>query len=163
MVDMTDSSSAGVSVWERELAAHLTEHLQAERVLLDQYSAIGQNTQSKAFRYLVNLLVEDEIRHHRLFTQLADSLETSASLTGEDPAIPYLDLHRGEQDAILSATRQLMDNEEQDSRELKRLRRQLRDVKDTTLWDLLVELMERDTEEHIAILRFVSKHAGRSR
>jgi hypothetical protein len=56
-----------------------------------------------------------------------------------------------------------MDNEEQDRRELKRLRRQLRDVKDTTLWDLLVELMERDTERHIAILRFVSKHTGRSR
>jgi hypothetical protein len=29
------------------------------------------------------------------------------------------------------------------------------------LWSVLVELMERDTQKHIAILRFVRKHAGR--
>ena len=52
-------------------------------------------------------------------------------------------------------------SEARDARELKRLQRELRDVKDTTLWSLLVDLMQRDTQKHIAILRFVRKHAGR--
>jgi hypothetical protein len=34
-------------------------------------------------------------------------------------------------------------------------------VKDSSLWSLLVELMQRDTQKHIAILRFVTKHARR--
>ena len=28
----------------------------------------------------------------------------------------------------------------------------------TTLWGLLVELMQRDTDKHIAVLTFVKKH-----
>jgi hypothetical protein len=55
--------------------------------------------------------------------------------------------------------RSFFDNEERDIAELKRLKRELRDVKDTSLWELLVELMQRDTEKHIAILKFVRKRA----
>jgi hypothetical protein len=39
------------------------------------------------------------------------------------------------------------------------LEHDLKDVKDTSLWELLVELMQHDTEKHLAILRFVQKHA----
>ena len=60
---------------------------------------------------------------------------------------------------VLDTTRRLLHQEEQDLCELKALRRDLRDVKDTTLWDLLVELMQRDTDKHIAILRFAHSHA----
>ncbi len=52
-----------------------------------------------------------------------------------------------------------MENEQKDARELKRLQRELRMVKDTSLWGLLVDLMQRDTRKHIAILRFVRNHA----
>ena len=47
-----------------------------------------------------------------------------------------------------------MEGKKQDPRELKKLQKELRDVKDTTLWSLLVDLMQRDTEKHIAILDF---------
>ena len=35
-------------------------------------------------------------------------------------------------------------------------------MKDTTLWQLLVKVMELDTEKHAEILRFVRKHARAS-
>ena len=163
MAEITDESSAGASPWERDLYAHLTSHVQAERGLLEEYSAIAEKTESKAFRYLVNLLIEDEIRHHRLFGELAESLKTEALLTGEEPAVPYLDFARSDTAAVRAATKTLTESEAQDAKELKRLRRELRDVRGTSLWSLLVDLMERDTAKHLAVLRFVSEHTPASR
>jgi hypothetical protein len=162
MVDMTDESSAGASAWERDLYAHFSSHVQAERGLLEEYSAIAEKTESKAFRYLVDLLIEDEIRHHRLFAELAESLKAQA-LIGEEPMVPYMDFERSDPVAVRAATKTLTESEERDARELKRLRRKLRDVKDTSLWSLLVDLMERDTDKHLAVLRFVREHTPASR
>jgi rubrerythrin len=157
---MTDESNRGASAWERQLWTHLTDHVKAERGLLEEYSAVAEQAQSKAFRYIVNLLIEDEIRHHRIFSELAKSLETEALLKREDPIVPYPDFDQADRAAVLDCTQRLLKNEEQDARELKRLQRELHDVKDTTLWSLLVDLMQRDTQKHIALLRFVKKHAG---
>jgi len=161
MTEMTSESSAGPSVWERDLYAHLTSHVEAERGLLEEYSLVAQESPSIAFRYLVNLLIEDEIRHHRIFTDLAESLKTDALLEGKDPVVPNLDFNRANSNAVLDLTERLLQRERQDADELRRLQRELRVVKDTSLWSLLVDLMERDTQKHIAILRFVKKHAGR--
>jgi len=135
--------------------------VEAERGLLEEYSAVAERSSSKAFSYLVNLLIEDEIRHHRLFLELAKSLKTEAELAGGDPVVPYMDFADADRAAVLDATKELLASEEQDALELKRLQHELRDVKDTTLWGLLVDLMQRDTQKHIAILRFVKKHARR--
>ena len=164
MTDMTDASSAGASEWERDLYAHLTSHVEAERGLLEEYRTAAEQSPSKALRYLVDLLIEDEIRHHRIFNELADSLKTEALLGGKDPIVPHLDFGRAaNNEAVIDLTEQLLQNEQKDAQELKRLQRELRDVKDTSLWGILVDLMERDTQKHIAILRFAKKHAGRRR
>jgi rubrerythrin len=159
MIDMKNESSAGPSPWERDLYAHLSEHADAERGLLEQYSTVAKETPSKAFQYLVNLLIEEEIRHHKIFSELAESLKDEALAGGRNAIIPTLDFDRANHDAVLDATQRLLANEQKDARDLKGLRRSLRDVKDTSLWSLLVELMERDTQKHIAILTFVRKHA----
>ena len=70
-----------------------------------------------------------------------------------------MDLHHAQGAAVLEATATLIQREEDDARQLKKLHRELGDLKDTTLWDLLVDLMERDTQKHIAILRFAQRHA----
>jgi hypothetical protein len=162
MIDMMNSSAAGPSAWARDLYAHLTSHVELERGLLEEYRAAAEASSSKAFAYLVNLLIEDEIRHHRIFSALADSLETMSLRPGSaDPQVPYLDFNRTDNEAVSDLTETLLEKEHQDALELKRLRRELRDVKDTTLWGLLVDLMERDTQKHIAILKFVKKNTKR--
>ncbi len=161
-IDMTDASSAGPSAWERGLYAHLTSHVEAERDLLQEYRSAAQTSPSKALRYLVNLLIEDEIRHHRIFMELAETLKNDALLKDTEPSIPYIDFDRmSNRDAVIDLTDQLLQREQADAQELKRLRHELREVKDTSLWGLLVDMMERDTQKHIAILRFAKKHAGR--
>ncbi len=161
MTDMKNESSAGPSAWERDLHAHLTSHVAIERGMLEEYRSAAEASTSKAFKYLVDLLIEDEIRHHQIFLDLADSLETFALKPGTDPKIPNLDFNQTNQDAILELTEQLLEKEQEDALELKRLQRELRDVKNTSLWGLLVDLMERDTQKHIAILNFAKKNVGR--
>jgi hypothetical protein len=151
----------GASVWERDLWQHLQDHVEKERTLLDAYAAIARETQSKAFGYLVKMLLTDELNHHRIFIQLAASLRAAAEL-GRNPIIPDLDFEKVGGASVLDATRQLAEIEGQDRRELEELRKELRDVRDTTLWSLLVELMQRDTEKHLALLQFVESHVERA-
>lgn len=161
MIDMTNSSAAGPSSWARDLYAHLTSHVEKERGMLEEYRSAAEASSSKAFEYLVNLLIEDEIRHHRILLELADSLETISLRPGEEPQVPYLDFNRTNKEAVSDLTEKLLENEQRDALELKRLQRELREVKDTSIWGLLVDLMERDTQKHIAILKFVKKHTKR--
>jgi hypothetical protein len=161
MIDMTNSSAAGPSAWARDLHAHLTSHVEIERGMLEEYRSAAEASSSKAFEYLVNLLIEDEIRHHRIFLELADSLETMSLRPGADPQVPYLDFNRTNKEAVLDLTETLLEKEQQDALELKRLQSELGDVKDTSIWGLLVDLMQRDTQKHIAILKFVKKHTKR--
>jgi hypothetical protein len=156
---MTNETSSGPSAWDREIFNHLTSHVQTERGMLEEYSAIADKTHSEAFRYLVDLLIEDETRHHRIFQEIADSLKTTSLGEGTKPAVPNLDFRLADSAEVREGTNILLEKELEDLVELKRLKRELRDVNDTTLWGLLIELMQRDTDKHIAILHFVQKHA----
>jgi hypothetical protein len=156
--EMTISAPIGASVWESELFMHLTTHIERERAVLQEYAEAADATGSKAFSYVVGLLMEDERRHHELFASLARSLKTEAELRPEDPEVPYMDFARTDRERVRELSVRLLNNELDDSRELKQLHKMLRDVKDTTLWDLLVNLMRRDTDKHIAMLEFVLRH-----
>ena len=163
MSDGTMEAPRGASLWEEQMVKLLVHHVDNERELLDEYVRLAAETTSKAFAYLVNLLIDDEVRHHRLFVALAESLRADASLLGEEPPIPHLDFDRVDRERVIAASERLIVNEETDLKELKRLRRELHDLEDTTIWSLLVELMQRDTDKHIAMLEFVHKHASRRR
>ena len=158
---MTDTASerlAGASVWEQEVYEHLTEHIQNERSVLEAYVAAAEATDSKALAYVVKLLIDDERHHHHLFQELADSLKHEAEFHSGEPAIPRLDFTLADSPAVRELTDELINRERADLKELKKLQKDIRDLKDTTLWSLLVELMQRDTDKHIAMLRFVQTH-----
>ncbi len=157
---MTDATNdlIGASYLEQELYTHLTEHVQNEREVLERYVAAADATYSHALTYLVKLLIDDERRHHMLFNELASSLKHDAEFHSGEPTIPRMDFNRVDGTAVRELTDELVKREQQDKKELKKLQKDLRDLKDTTLWSLLVDLMQRDTEKHIAMLQFVQQH-----
>jgi len=157
MTDTTDDL-IGASHVEQELYTHLTEHVRNERQVLERYVAAADATYSHALTYLVKLLIDDERRHHMMFNELASSLKHDAEFHSGEPTIPHMDFDRVDGAAVRELTDELMEREQQDKKELKKLQKELRDLKDTTLWSLLVDLMQRDTEKHIAMLRFVQQH-----
>jgi len=151
------------SSWVQRLFTHLTDHVRIERGLLEAYAEAAEALESKAFTYLVRLLIEDEQRHHRLFAEMAASLKSEAEIQPGEPVIPRMDFDRVAPVALREATNRLLENEKKDREELKQLRRELRSFEDRTLWALLVELMQRDTDKHIAMISFAQRHANRTR
>ncbi len=152
------TNTIGWSFAETELFSHLSGHAKREGAILEEYAQAASATKSKALAYLVEILMEDERRHHRWFAELASSLEADASFSGTEPVVPRMDFHRADRVAVRAVTDRLLEHEKADEKELNRLQRELREVSGTTLWGLLVELMQRDTDKHIAVLTFVKKH-----
>lgn len=148
-----NTNLAGASVWERDLYDHLIGHVDAESAVIARYEDAATRTSSDAFRYIARLIVEDERRHHRLIEDLAESLEHFVGLTDDPGPVPRLDPpeHR---DDLVRLTEELLAIEQADRRDLQKLRKKLEVVGTTTLWQLVVDMMQRDTDKHIAILKF---------
>ena len=60
---------------------------------------------------------------------------------------------------LIAAVDELLELEKSDAKQLKNLQRTLKDVRKTTMWSLLTELMALDTQKHIHILEFLRDHA----
>ena len=148
----------GASVWEQNLFDAFGEHVETERELLEEYEKLAEETSSSGFAYLARMIVDDENRHHKLFGDLAESVKALTEARLDDspvPNIPVTGLEDAERHRILDLTERLLEHERQDAKELGKLAKELKPVKDTTLWQLLVQLMHADTKKHIQILEFI--------
>ena len=67
-----------------------------------------------------------------------------------------------DRERILASTERLFAFEEQDNRDCRWLAKELKDVRNTTLWELVVRLMQQDNEKHRRILRFIRDRAQES-
>lgn len=153
----------GASTWEQDLFDVLVNHIEKERETLEEYVQAAQETRSKAFAYVVGLLVEDEKRHHELFRALAQTVKSEAELMPGTPVIPYMDFDRVDPVKVRELSLKMLRHEDDDAKELRRLHERLQEVQHTTLWDLVVGLMRRDTDKHIAMLEFVLAHTPRAK
>lgn len=150
----------GASVWQQEIFDYVSQHVAAEGALLQEYQRLAEDPNgSPAFRYVAGLILADERRHHQLFNDLAESIRQMAELRYEDEPIPPLHGLKADRDRILAATERLIDSERSDQRELKELSRKIKDVRDTTLWGLLLEIMQDDNAKHIKMLKFIRDRA----
>lgn len=158
---MTDQL-VGASVWEQTLYDHLTTHENDERELLVEYQQAAADSGSAAFRYLTSLIVEDEARHHRLFRELAESLRMDAELRPGEPPVPRLGGWGPDPHRVAEISDRLARHEEMDLEVLRSIRKEMSDIRDTTMWALLVKIMELDTMKHTEILNFVRRQAKKS-
>ena len=147
----------GASIWERELYDHLTSHVQREGELLEKYVAAATATGSQAFAYVVRLLAADERRHHGQMGDLARSLKAEIELNEAELAVPRFDFDKVDREAVLAITRELLENEKNDAAALRKLRQDLKSTEGATLWGLIVETMQIDTQKHMALRRYVQR------
>ncbi len=144
------------SVDERELVQLLAKHASEEGALLHRYERFTREASSSSARYLVALIVEDERRHHRVLAEMANAIAWEDSGEAPPGTVPWM--APASDEALQRETQALLAAERQDRRELQAFKKRLKDYEDTTLWGLLVELMLRDTDKHIAILTFIRQH-----
>ena len=150
---------AGASVWEQELYDHVTAHGKNEGEVLQGYADLAETTDSPAFAYLARLILDDERRHHQVLDELAETIRTTAELSGEPTPIPDLPLLTADRERILTMTERFLALENEDNKALDRLAKELKDVRNTTLWELVVRLMQDDNAKHRRILEFIRDRA----
>ena len=109
-------------------------------------------------RFTLDLIAEDEGRHHRLYDEWARTVREMVLVTEPGDAVPDL-TREPDPDRLVAAVDDLLAVEKDDAQQLKVLEKSLKDVRHTTVWPLLVELMEMDTRKHIKILEFLREHA----
>lgn len=147
----------GASVADRDLVALISRHGREEAARLERYEALADEA-SPAMRYLVELVVEDERRHHRLLAEIADAIAWG-TVEHQGTPVPRAGT-AGADAALVREAKALLASEKADRRELRRLRRHLRHFTGT-LWPLLVDVMLCDTNKHVRILEFVADLDGR--
>jgi hypothetical protein len=151
--------ATGASAGTYKVVGAIERHGREEGELLERYQRFIDSAESPAARYLVNLILEDERRHHRVLGDLANTVAWGRVDSPAD-VVPVYPEAIESNTALKAETRKLLRHELHDRAELRRLRRRLRAFGDAPLWILLVDLMLADTDKHIHILRFVLRGEG---
>ncbi|MGH8927068.1 MAG: hypothetical protein ACRDWH_01860 [Acidimicrobiia bacterium] len=152
-----------IDLWAQKLTHYLQEHMDTEREALRSYAHLAEETKSDRVRFLINMVIDDEVRHHRLFQDMVhwmraehsqrDDIETRI---GRSPAVGVGE----ERDHLIQMTEQLLEMEQDDERELKELQKIVTEVEDTAWWSTLVESMRLDTRKHIMLIEAIKELAS---
>lgn len=149
------------SNWDDRVLAHIDAHLDVESTAEQAYEALAEGTDFR-IAYLAKLVASEERRHHQILEDIARSLRARTDDDGgRSPGSHQVVLSPEEREKLLAATRELIDLERRDTSDLRQLRRDLRLSPPETIWPLLVELMEDDTEKHLKILREIERRLRR--
>jgi Arc/MetJ-type ribon-helix-helix transcriptional regulator len=159
MIAVSDDHLVGATIWQQELFDLLLAHERDEEEVISAYEAFAEEAHSDAVRYLVRLILDDEKRHHRVLSELANTIRADATFEKRGARVPHLDVHHRD-DSLLQETDRFLALELKDRAELKHLARKVRTV-GGALDAFVVELLQSDTERHIRILHFI-KNAVRS-
>jgi hypothetical protein len=148
-----------ISAFDATVLAHLTEHLAGESEILDEYHLLAASPDAPV-RYLAQLIIEDEERHHRVLTELANQFRSTASLGEREPQVPWL-TKSTDRHGLARSVRRLRKFERRDLRQLRRLARRLRPIRDSSLDPVIVATLEMDTRKHLRYLRELHRIARR--
>ncbi len=136
----------------------LKEHGQREDSVLASYRHLVDQSTDEGIRYLGELIIEDEERHHREVVEMVNRIESWMKGVEIEPSTPQLSPRVDR--ALLEETHRLIALEHQEAKDLHVMKRELHGTSPITLLPLLVELMIQATHRHIEILQFIRSYSG---
>jgi len=144
----------GDDEWWARVVHEFHAHVREESGFLTAYEDLVARSEDDSVRFLIGLILDDEHRHHDLFTSMAGASVGEAAFPGP-PSVPPETAS-----ALLGPTASFLAAEREESKKLAALRRDLKGAGDS-LWPLMVELMEIDTAKHVRILEFLRERLAR--
>src|SRR5262245_9808427 len=143
----------GYSV-ERLLEA-VEAHARAEQDALGLYQRVADQSGDPIVALVMQLILDDEQRHHTLLGRMATSLRNALEWRSEPGALPSgNEPPRGIHAELLETTRELIKEEHDGARYLRKLAGGQRGL-NAGLATVLLEMMALDSEKHAYLLRFV--------
>jgi hypothetical protein len=143
--------------WWATVTHEFQAHVREETGFLEAYEALVAGCDDETVRFLLELIVADERRHHDLFSSLADA----AVAGGGGPTPPGVTPEEAAR--LLEPTRRFLDAEREESRKLAALHKELKPLHSDTSWPLIVELMQIDTAKHVRILEYLCERLAAAR
>ena len=104
------------------------------------------------------LILEDEQRHHRVLSEMVNHLRSSGRLDDQSSRVPFLS-RSADAGRLRDSVRRLRACERKDLRELRRLRRHLGVLRDSSLHGVLVSALIIDTRKHLLYLKTLARLA----
>ncbi len=140
------------------MTKYLKGHLETEQGALEAYTTLVESRPDDIISYLIRTILADEERHHALFGEILNSLESKIGWKDVEPRVPSLSSTINDREALLATTDELLALEREDAKELKTLRKTWRQAGgEYGLWSMLVEGAELDTEKHIRMLKYLRR------
>ena len=149
----------GTSVGEFDAALMqlLEQHLADEGVILEQYQELADSSDA-AVRYIAELIIDDERRHHIVLTEMLNRIRTSAWFVDQEPRIPWF-TRSADPQGLKKNVRRLRSFERHDLRELRKLERRLGFLRRDSINGVLVRALIMDTRKHLRYLRALDRLA----
>jgi uncharacterized protein with von Willebrand factor type A (vWA) domain len=131
-------------------------HEGQEREFLHRYKEVADKSKSQFVKFLLQLIISDEEKHHAVTHAMVSTLQ--GSLRWTQPADAIGSLHEGEEEKeeLLKLTGDFIRLEKEGVKEYKKLIKECRDYYHG-LFGLLLDTMIQDSEKHIRILQFLQK------
>jgi rubrerythrin len=134
-------------------------HISAEAASIQTYHRLVRQTSDPFIRVVMDLLIQDEARHHALPRQIAENLRAELTWSPESP--PSLTDEAPDADGPTAVeVRGLEAEERRGAEELRDLAQRQRRG-DAELVCLLLEAMAMDSDKHARLLSFVARRLDR--
>jgi bacterioferritin (cytochrome b1) len=141
------------SVSERLIRA-LEAHASAEAHDLATCQELAERSTDPVLKMLVQLVVEDEQRHHSLLQSMVHRLQEEVDFVHSYTALPVSEPDETAGAEVAATLRALIRDEHEGARHLRHLARQEPHLYDG-LYPMLLETIARDSEKHATILRYL--------
>jgi rubrerythrin len=152
---------SGASSAER-LQAVIESHATGEEAHMASYRRLGTLSRDLVTAMLVDLVLEDEERHHGLLRRMAGRLRDDLELTRSKSSLPAGAPPDDTSATLLALTREYAEDERKGATTLRRLAKQASGLYGG-VFSLLLETMARDSEKHERVMRFILRRLSDSR
>lgn len=138
------------------LLKEFESHDGKEGVFIRSYKEIAEKSKDPLIKFLLQLIISDEERHHAVMHAMASSLRGSLTWSNPKDAIPVFGEVGAEKDELKKLTADFIKLEKEGIKESKKLLKTTKGYYQG-LFTLLVDTMRHDSEKHVAILDFLHK------
>ena len=145
--------SPEISEVER-LTNELEAHESQEGKFLRQYKDVAGETKNPLIRFLLQLIISDEEKHHAVCHAMVSTLKGDLNWTKPEDALRGLYSLGAEKDLLLEVTEGFIEVERNGIKEYKKLIKKSKGYYHD-LFVLLFQSMVHDSEKHIKILEFL--------
>ena len=148
-----ERESPEISEVER-LANEFEAHEAQEGKFLRQYKDLAGKTKNRMIKFLLQLIISDEEKHHAITHAMTSTLKADLNWTNPDDAIRGLYDLGEDKEKLLKLTEGFIQVEKEGIRDYKLLIKESKGYY-RELFVLLFESMVHDSEKHVKILQFL--------